>query len=316
MQPLVSVIIPTYNCARYIMDCLQSLGAQQYQNFEALIVDDASTDGTEEFLAGRLPDERFRYYRQPRNQGASIARNTGVQMTSGEIIVLLDADDLLLPQYLATVVRLFAEMPDVGLFCCDSRLIGPQGETLRDGKTWHQIQCEIKNVGLRTGPRSLADIFLFSHCFTGFAMRRRTYEAAGGLDQTIFPLDDYDFMLRVAGSGEGVYYLHETLALRRDHDANFSGPNYSLKVGQMKLRALEQALAAYPELQQLGRARSRRLAEVYEELSISYLYHRKWKEGLAALARAGTLDLSRLTHFAGLGWRKARRRAFSPPKPA
>lgn len=309
MQPLISVIIPTYNCAHFIRECISSIVAQSYGNFEAIIVDDASTDGTFDLLSGQLPDERFRIHKQERNQGASVARNTGVAMASGDVIALVDADDLLLPDHLATVVERFKEMPDVGLVCCDSKLIGPAGETLHNDKTWHEIQCLIKGYALQTGHRTLADIFQFSHCFTGFAIRRSVYEAVGGLDQTIFPLDDYDFMLRVAGRGYGVFYINEALALRRDHDANWSGLRYSVKVGQMKIRSLEQALEANPELCDLGRAVPRRFAEVYEEMAISCLYERRWGQAVSALARAARLDPSRLLNITKIGLRGVGRRA-------
>jgi len=313
MQPLISVIIPTYNCAHFIRECLSSIVAQSHGSFEAIVVDDASTDGTFDSLSGSLPDGRFRIHRQERNQGASVARNTGVRMAAGQYIALVDADDLLLPDHLSTVVRVFDEMPDVGLVCCDSRLIGPAGETLHGGRTWHEIQCSIKGYSLKAGRRTLADIFSFSHCFTGFAIRRGVYEAAGGLDQTIFPLDDYDFMLRVAGRGHGVFYLDEVLALRRDHDANWSGLRHSVKVGQMKIRSLEQALGANPELRELGRVVPRRFAEVYEEMAISCLYERRWGQAFSALARAARLDPSRLLNITKLALRSAGRRARRLP---
>jgi glycosyltransferase involved in cell wall biosynthesis len=309
MKPLVSVIVPTYNCRRFIRDCLDSIVAQSYENFEAIIVDDASTDATFDLLSGKLPDSRFRLHKQEHNQGASVARNTGVRMASGDLIALVDADDLLLPGHLATVVEKFKEMPDVGLVCCDSKLIGPAGETLHAGKTWHEIQCLIKGYTLQTGRRALADVFQFSHCFTGFAIRRSVYEAVGGLDQTIFPLDDYDFMLRVAGRGHGVFYVDEVLALRRDHDANWSGLSHSVKVGQMKLRSLEQALRANPELRGLGRVIPRRFAEVYEEMAISYLYEWRWGQAISALVRAARLDPSRLVNITKIGLSGVGRRA-------
>src|SRR5207253_1816034 len=92
MNTVVSVVIPTFNYGHYIQECLDSLLKQSFAQFEAIIVDDRSTDGTFEMLSGNLPDERFRLHRQERNQGASVARNTGVKLARGEYIVFLDAD--------------------------------------------------------------------------------------------------------------------------------------------------------------------------------------------------------------------------------
>ena len=308
MKPLVSIIIPTYNCRHYINECLNSLVTQQYQNFQAIIIDDCSTDGTAELLDGRLLDKRFGYHRQESNSGASIARNKGVEMAEGEYIVLLDADDLLLPSHLSTTVELLDKMPDIGLVCCDSRLIGPEGEILHNGQTWHEVQCVIKNRTLRTGPRSLSDIFQFSLCFTGFTVRRDVYQELGGLDQSIFPLDDYDFMLRLAGRGIGVFYLNEVHALRRDHATNWSGPRYAVKVAQKKLECLEHALMANPTLHVDKDVWHSRFGEAYEELAISHYYQRQYLPALIATARATVYDSERLSHMARLLWRKARRR--------
>ena len=80
MNPVVSVVIPTFNYGHYIRECLDSLVTQRFPEFEAIVVDDCSTDGTFDVLSGNLPDQRFRLQRQERNQGASVARNTGVEM--------------------------------------------------------------------------------------------------------------------------------------------------------------------------------------------------------------------------------------------
>ncbi len=313
MSTVVSVVIPTYNYGRYIGQCLNSLLEQRFSRFEVIIVDDCSTDGTAEMLAERLPDERFRFHRQDRNQGASVARNTGVAMARGEYIVFLDADDVLLPGHLDEMVQLGGAFPSIALFCCDCQLIGSDGAILHGGKTWHSVQCALADYKLTSGVRSLADIFDFSHCFTGYTVRRHVYQQLGGMDQRVFPLDDYDFMMRLAGRGFGVYYSDHVLALRRDHDVNCSGYRNSVKVGRKKLECLQRMLDLYPELRDSGPGRhASRLSGVLQELAVSHFYEGQWGRCVWTTARCLAYDFRRLPRLAKLATRRlARSRAGS-----
>jgi len=98
-NPLVSVVIPAYNRADTIRDCLSSLRAQTYPNWEAIAVDDGSTDGTAD-LAEEMGRENanIRVIRQRRNRGAQAARNVGIRSSRGEWIAFLDSDDQFLPE--------------------------------------------------------------------------------------------------------------------------------------------------------------------------------------------------------------------------
>jgi len=314
MNPVVSVVIPTFNYGRYVKDCLDSLVTQRFPEFEAIVVDDCSTDGTFDMLSGNLPDERFHLHRQERNQGASVARNTGVEMARGEYIVFLDADDLLLPGHLETVVCLGRELPSVALFCCDCQLIGPTGDLLHGGTTWHSVQYALTGRDLASGVRTLSDIFHFSHCFTGYTVRRETYQQLNGMDQSLFPLDDYDFMLRLAGRGYGVYYSDKLLALRRDHDVNCSGFRNSVKVSRKKLECLRLALSAHPELRHSDRGSAARLSAVFEELAISHFNEKQWGHSALAMAKCLAQDPRRLAHLTRLAGRRLTRPCgITPP---
>ena len=314
MTPVVSVVIPTFNYGHYIRPCLESLLQQRFSRFETIIVDDCSTDGTAEMLAGRLPDERFRFHRQEHNQGASVARNTGVELARGEYIVFLDADDVLLPGHLEEMVQLGVEMPSIALFCCDCQLIGSDGSLLHCGRTWHSVQCALAGYELTSGVRTLADIFHFSHCFTGYTVRRHIYRQLGGMDQGVFPLDDYDFMMRLAGQGRGVYYSDQVLARRRDHDVNCSGYRNSVKVGRKKLECLRRILAQYPELRHRGPGgHASRLSEVFQELAVSHFYEKQWAHCAAATVQCLLHDPRRCSRLAKLAARRlARSRIYSP----
>ena len=102
-MPKVSVIIPTYNAMTYLPETVESVLRQTYSNFELLIIDDGSSDQTVQWVS-QLVDSRVRLISQE-NQGASVARNTGIAHAQGEYVAFLDADDLWEPTKLEQQVR-------------------------------------------------------------------------------------------------------------------------------------------------------------------------------------------------------------------
>jgi hypothetical protein len=112
-MPKVSVIMPAYNAERYIGEAVESVLAQTWQDWELIIVDDGSVDGTSRILE-RFSDARIKKLRQP-NSGEGAARNAGLDAASGELIALLDADDLYFPNALADFVAYMNTHPDIGV---------------------------------------------------------------------------------------------------------------------------------------------------------------------------------------------------------
>lgn len=118
VPPLITVVMPAHNRRQRIGRAVASILAQQHRNFELIVVDDASTDGTAETVEA-AGDPRVTVLRQPRNMGANAARNRGVEAARGEIICFLDSDDEFLPGKLAYVSRFFAENGEID-FLIDS----------------------------------------------------------------------------------------------------------------------------------------------------------------------------------------------------
>lgn len=113
-NPLISVVIPTYNGKDHLGEAIQSVLDQTYDNFEIIVVDDVSPEDMSVIVLG-FADPRVRYIRHDRNRGAVAARKTGVDVSSGEIIAFLDQDDLFHREKLETHANFFADHPDVGL---------------------------------------------------------------------------------------------------------------------------------------------------------------------------------------------------------
>lgn len=106
-QPLVSVILPVYNTGKHLRRCVASIQAQSYENWEAILVDDGSTDDSGklcDLLASE--DSRIRVVHQD-NAGPSAARNTGISRASGEFISFIDPDDSVLPEFISALVKQF-----------------------------------------------------------------------------------------------------------------------------------------------------------------------------------------------------------------
>lgn len=112
--PLITVILTTYNRSRLLPRAVDSLLHGSYANFELLIMDDASSDGTQE-IASKMLDPRIRYIRLPENGGVLRARNRGFDLARGDYITLLDDDDELVPDALAMVAEEFARSAEDGI---------------------------------------------------------------------------------------------------------------------------------------------------------------------------------------------------------
>ena len=305
--PLVTVIIPTFNRRQWISICLDSIKAQTYPHIETFVIDDGSSDGTVEWLKSQPEYSFVRIHEQPKNGGASIARNDGIRLARGELIAFIDSDDALLPNHVETAVSVFRDHQNTGLFCCDSTLIDSEGEILFGGRTWHQIQSESRKMPVQTGFCSLSDIFEFSHCFPGFTLPKAVFDKIGDFDQSIFPMDDYDLSLRVAGAGYGVYYCNERLALRREHTGQCSGVANSIDTCRKQIRTLRAALQRNPELWSASSAIKRRLASAKMELAVSRMVAGERAGGFGTLLQAVAADPAQLFRVAHLGRRRLRR---------
>ncbi len=120
-EPLVSVVIPTYNRAPFLLQAIESVLGQTYQNVEVIVVDDGSTDGTSAALHPYL--DRITYIQQD-NRGASVARNVGIAASNGEFIAFLDSDDLWLPDKLSAQLSLLHSHPEIALVGGHALILG------------------------------------------------------------------------------------------------------------------------------------------------------------------------------------------------
>src|SRR5690349_14699057 len=124
-QPFFSIIIPTYNRAKYLTKSLNSILAQEFSSYEVLVVDDGSTDNSREFITDlSKKNQNIRYFHKE-NEERSIARNYGIMRASGKYVCFLDSDDILYPNHLAVAYELlkrnsFPEVAHLGYQLVDA----------------------------------------------------------------------------------------------------------------------------------------------------------------------------------------------------
>ena len=186
MSPRVSVIMPLYNKAPYAKKAVESVLAQSYKDWELIVVDDGSTDGSPQVVLD-LPDERCRVYAQG-NQGVSAARNHGVNLAKGELIAFLDADDWWDETYLEKMVQFAEEFPEAGLWASNYWYV-------KRGKT----RIAVKQ---KTGYFDYAEAYLKNDAmpvWTGAVMmRKEVFDEAGGFPLGIKIGEDFLLWSKVA----------------------------------------------------------------------------------------------------------------------
>lgn len=201
--PLVSVVIATYNMARYLPQALRSVLLQTYPNLEIIVVDDGSTDATPVVIEPFRSSPAVRYIRQA-NAGQAAAKNHGVREARGEYIAFLDADDFWVDDKLAAQVPLLQRSPDVGVVY--SRL--------------HYVDANGTRVGVSDNELFRGDVSgaLFVRNFIGFGTavaRRACFECLGGFDESLTMGIDYDLWLRFSTRYRFDYVDRPLLCYRR-----------------------------------------------------------------------------------------------------
>lgn len=204
-MPRVSIVIPLYNSVQYIREAIESALAQTFRDFEVIVVDDGSTDGSAAVVCGF--GDAVRYVYQP-NAGVSVAMNHGMALSRGELIAFLDNDDVWLPRKLERQVAFLDRRPACALVNCDLQYISETGE---------RLDRFLPGVN-----RSEPYVRLFQKGFvfmsSAVMIRRMVYEKVGGFDEEFVAagLQEVEWLARVLDCTE-MGYIPEVLALYRDH---------------------------------------------------------------------------------------------------
>lgn len=144
---LVSIVMPAFNAEKHIRASIDSVLAQTYSNFELIIIDDASSDGTASLLNQFSTEPRVRLLTNKSNLGVPSTRNKGIQVASGKYVALLDSDDIWLPQFLQSQMAILHSNPEISLLGCDFDFIDQNGQDITEEKVLEQRKHINKTFG-------------------------------------------------------------------------------------------------------------------------------------------------------------------------
>jgi glycosyltransferase involved in cell wall biosynthesis len=187
--PLVSIVLPVYNGEKYLAESLDSVFAQTYQNWELVIINDGSTDGTENLILN-YHDKRIRYFPNEGNKGIIFSLNRGIRESNGLYIARLDADDIALPGRIEKQVEFLSGNPEFSMCGSYFQTIDSNGRLL-------------KNVEFPANNRDAQSFLLLHNCFCHSAIMMRTNIAKElKYDEKFQVCEDYDLWYRISRTGK------------------------------------------------------------------------------------------------------------------
>tara|TARA_Y100001968_G_scaffold333308_1_gene395389 strand:+ start:638 stop:1663 length:1026 start_codon:yes stop_codon:yes gene_type:complete len=209
-KPGISIILPVYNCEKFIEASIRSILTQTYSDFELIIIDDGSTDNSRKIIE-KIMDNRIKYYWQ-NNQGLSRSINRGIKISKYEYIARQDADDISLPKRLEKQIMYMNSNPRCGLLGTWARVINETNLTNR--YLIHPVknhECKYK--------------LLFDCCFThsSVVMRKSIIRKVGFFNETVnqVPPEDYEYWSRVSKVSD-IGNIPEVLVHFREHSSSMS----------------------------------------------------------------------------------------------
>jgi glycosyltransferase involved in cell wall biosynthesis len=242
--PKISILLPCLNARPYLEQRIDSLMAQVYSDWEAIVLDSGSTDGSWEFFKSiASADPRFRLYQVPQ-EGVYAALNRGMQLATGELLHFATCDDTMSPEFLARMVEALGQCPDAGIAVCDVRLINRNSNELSaQDLTGHLSRGAIKrllahgNVGsafpgeelqqeinYRPAPHDCLMHFLGRSVYfslTQLVVRVSLANATGFFATTVGSVADFGWLLRLTNL-TGTVHLPQKLAMWRFHGDQIS----------------------------------------------------------------------------------------------
>lgn len=210
MNDLVSIIMPSYNTAKFISESIESVLNQTYSNWELIIIDDCSKDNTDEVVSKYLSDDRIKYFKNDNNCGAALSRNKALREAKGKWIAFLDSDDLWENNKLEMQIKF---MTDNNYYFSYTN--------------YCEIDEESKEIGkMITGPKKVTKRRMFNYCWMGCLTVMYDAEKVGLIQiADIKKNNDYAMWLQVCKK-TNCYLLKENLAQYRKRTGSISNHSY------------------------------------------------------------------------------------------
>lgn len=218
-QELVSIVIPTYNRAYILSRAIESVLNQTYRNIELIIIDDGSTDNTEEIVKN-FSDPRIKYIRHSENRGIPFSRNTGIKNSKGDFIAFLESDDEYLPKKIEKIMRIFRDsLAHIGMVASNYYIMDEKGKEKRIRKTDNKKR-------------------IFPHV-SSWVIRSRVFEKVGLFDERILLSDEVDFFSRFRKRFSFHFIDEPLLVVRRSKDGAFSDMKKAIRLRKEYLLNLQ-----------------------------------------------------------------------------
>lgn len=234
----VSIIIPNYNTAHYLIEAIDSVYKSTFQDFEVIVVDDGSKDNSDAVVATYLQLENFKYIKQA-NKGLAGARNTGIREAKGEYLVFLDSDDIILPKKFSLQTAFLNANPAYDAVYSSSIFF-------KDGEPGTKITTSFPNYSGHILKQLLYGNFI--HVNT-IMLRKEAVLKAGLFDESLRELEDWDLWLRLSITGSKFY--HQDIVLSEVRLRKGSMTSNQIKMNATMVRVLEKNIPplkkAYPE---------------------------------------------------------------------
>jgi len=207
-SPSVTIVVPCFNGAELLADCLDSIAGQDVPDWEAVIIDDGSTEEGIDEVFMRRRDPRFRVVRHEENRGLGAARNSGFARARAETVLPVDADDMLHPQFLSATLGVLRDRPEVDCVFTDFQLFGSSTEIWSNSAA-HTLR-DMLGAQWIPGPGTL--------------MRRGVWERVGGYCEAkaLKGNEDWDFWIGALAAGVRAFHVPRPLYLYRRHGASMS----------------------------------------------------------------------------------------------
>lgn len=275
-NPKVSVVIPTYNRAHLIGESIQSVLAQTFPDFQLIIVDDGSSDGTETVVKG-FNDPRIRYIYQE-NRGISGAQNTGIRQAEGQYIAFLGSDDLWLPKLLELEVPILDTNPDVDLVYSKAQAIDA------DGNLKGQILGAFQKY---PGETFKSELYGDSVCTITAVMRRQCFDRVGLFDENLSTRVDWDMWVRMAKHYRFAH-IDKVLAHFRIHPGRYTRTRLDdfAKVCENGIKVLDKAFSDPDLPEEILAIRPIAYRNVYMDIGLRWLSARDWWDSARYLWKA------------------------------
>lgn len=271
-SPCVSILVPTYNRRALLLEALDSIAHQSYDDYEVIVIDDGSTDGTAQIFDPPRP--KTQYVCQPRNAGPAAARNRGLIEAAGQYVTFLDSDDLWRPDFLQRFLDFFKSNPQLMIAYCRMDNVDQNG----NATTGNQRRCYAGKI--------TESLFCSTFIHTPSVMaRREILNEAGGFNADLPVVEDYHLWLRLSLKYE-FGFIDEALSLRRRHGGSLSRHHRCRNLA-VRATMLEEFYSNPGAQQSVAPDRAKaRLARVFTTAATIHFKARRFQEARQLASRA------------------------------